>query len=288
MGAIVGAAIVSHVPPIVMSEEYRRSTNEGDDISLVPGLHRLRRECLDRVQPDTIIVIDTHWFTTFEHVVSAHDRRHGRYTSDELPRGMAGVAYDLEGDPELADLCATVAAERTDTWVHATRDPHIAIHYPTINLLPYLQGAERWLGVGICQTATGDDFLILGEVIAEAVRRSDRRVVILGSGGLSHRFWPLRELRQHEDVDPRNIVTPAARAADEQLIERLERGDHAAVIDDYDAFRAHSPEGRFGHYMILAGALGARQWRGRGVRYSNYEASAGTGQAHIWFDIEPR
>jgi 3,4-dihydroxyphenylacetate 2,3-dioxygenase len=284
MGQIVGAAIVSHVPPIVMSEEYRRSTNDGEDISLVPGLHRLRAECLDRVQADTIIVIDTHWFTTFEHVVSAHAHRSGLYTSDELPRGMSAQPYDLVGDPSLADTIATVADERDDTWVHATRDEHIAIHYPTVNLLPYLQRDERWVGVGICQTAIGDDFLILGEVIAEAVRRSGRRVVILGSGGLSHRFWPLRKLRQHEDVHPRNIVTAEARAADEQLLERMERGDHAAIIDDYDEFRRHSPEGRFGHYMIMAGALGGRNWAAPGTRFSNYEASAGTGQAHIWFD----
>jgi 3,4-dihydroxyphenylacetate 2,3-dioxygenase len=285
MGQIVGAAVVSHVPPIVMSEEYRRSTNDGNDISLVPGLHRLRAECLDRVRADTFIVIDTHWFTTFEHVVSAHAHRSGLYTSDELPRGMAAHPYDLVGDPELADLIADVAGERDDTWVHATRDEHIAIHYPTINLLPYLQRTERWVGVGICQTATGDDFLLFGEVIAEAIRRSDRRVVILGSGGLSHRFWPLRELRQHEDVDPRNIVTAAARAADEELLDRMERGDHAAIIDGYDEFRRHSPEGRFGHYLIMAGALGGRDWTAPGTRFSSYEASAGTGQAHVWFDM---
>jgi 3,4-dihydroxyphenylacetate 2,3-dioxygenase len=285
MGQIVGAAVVSHVPPIVMSEEYRRSTNDGEDISLVPGLHRLRSERLDEVHADTFIVIDTHWFTTFEHVVSAHDHRSGLYTSDELPRGMAAHPYDLIGDPELADLIAAVAEERDDTWVHATRDPHIAIHYPTVNLLPFLQCEERWVGVGVCQTATCEDFLILGEVIAEAVRRSKRRVVILGSGGLSHRFWPLQHLRQHEDVHPRNIVTAAARAADELLLERMQRGDHAAIIDGYDEFRQHSPEGRFGHYLIMVGALGGRECQLTGTMYSNYEASAGTGQAHVWFDV---
>ena len=69
MGEIVGAAIVSHVPPIVMPEPPRRELNEGRDFSLVDGLHRMKRECLDRLRPDTIVVFDTHWFTTFEHVV---------------------------------------------------------------------------------------------------------------------------------------------------------------------------------------------------------------------------
>ena len=31
-----------------------------------------------------------------------------------------------------------------------------------------------------------------------AVASLDRTVVLLASGGLSHRFWPLREIRNHE------------------------------------------------------------------------------------------
>ena len=83
------------------------------------------------------------------------------------------------------------------------------MHYPTINLLGYLQGDERWMSVGICQTGTPDDWLLFGELLAAAVAGLDRRVVLLASGGLSHRFWPLREFRQHETADPANIATPA-------------------------------------------------------------------------------
>ena len=50
MGEIVGAAVVSHVPPIVLPEGVRRELNDGEEISLVPGLHRLRSECLDRLR----------------------------------------------------------------------------------------------------------------------------------------------------------------------------------------------------------------------------------------------
>jgi 3,4-dihydroxyphenylacetate 2,3-dioxygenase len=167
MGEIVGAALVSHVPPIAMSEEFRRSIAGGEDISLVPGLHRLRAECLDRLRPDTIVVLDTHWFTTFEFVVSAHERRAGRFTSSELPRGMAGVPYDYPGDPDLADALAAAADRRDDAWVHATRDPHVEVFYPVVNLLPYLQGDERWTSISICQTAEIDDFLLVGQLLAE-------------------------------------------------------------------------------------------------------------------------
>jgi 3,4-dihydroxyphenylacetate 2,3-dioxygenase len=286
MGSIVGAALVSHVPPIVFPEAERRAMNGGADTTLVEGLRRIRSDRLDPLGADTFLVIDTHWFTTVEHVVSAHERRAGHFTSDELPRGNPAMPYDLPGDPLLARLIAAQAEGRDDTWVLATDDAHIGVHYPTIYLTPFLQAGEAWVSTGICQTAQRDDFLLYGELIANAVRASDRRVVILASGGLSHRFWPLRQFREHEAADPVHIITPEARAADERVIEQLEQGDHASVIADYAQFRRHSPEGLFGHYLTMVGALGGAQCTVPGTRYSDYESVAGTGQVHLWFDLE--
>ncbi len=288
MGEIVGAALVSHVPPIAMSEEFRRSTNYGDDISLVPGLHRLRGECLDRLRPDTIVVVDTHWITTFEFVVSAHERRAGHFTSSELPRGMVAVPYDYRGDPELADALATAADRRDDAWIHPTRDPYVEVFYPVVNLLPYLQRQERWTSISTCQTAEVDDFLRVGELLAEAVAETDRRVVVLASGALSHTFWPLRQLRDHEGIDPANITTAANRAADHRLIEMFERGDHAAVMDFVPRFRLENhPEGWFGHALVMLGAIGGARCTAPGLRYSEYESAAGTGNIHLWFERPP-
>jgi 3,4-dihydroxyphenylacetate 2,3-dioxygenase len=282
MGEIVGAALVSHVPPIVLPEAVRLELNDGKDFTIVEGLHRVRRK-IDEVSADTIIVLDSHWFTTFEFIVSAHDRRSGRFTSEELPRGNPQMPYDLAGDAELARLIAAVAAERTDTWVHASDDPYLPIRYATVYLTPYLQRDERWISASLCQTAEFDDFITFGEVIAEAVRRSDRRVVVVASGALSHKFWPLKELRRHEPADPVHVFSPEHRAADERLIGQLEAGDHAAVLDGYTAFRQFSPEGRFGHYLIMAGAQGGAAWRSKGVALSAYENAAGTGNIQMWF-----
>lgn len=284
MGEIVGAALVAHVPTIVMPEEERRALNRGPDTSLVAGLHRIRRERLDALRPDTIVVFDTHWFTTFEHCVTAHERRRGHFTSDELPRGMAAVPYDVPGDPELARAVADVGARTDGTWVHASDDPYLPIHYPTVNLLGFLQGGERWISVGVCQTAQVEDFLLLGGVLAEAVRLLDRRVVLLASGGMSHRFWPLRQLRDHEPCDPAHVITPEARAADERVLARFEAGDHRGVIDAMGEYRAVSPEGGFGHYLMMVGALGGRECRAQGVRCSDYESAVGTGQVHVFFE----
>ena len=156
MGSIVGAALVSHVPPLVMPESERRALNGGEDTSLFAGLHALRAERLAPAAADPVVVVDTHWFTTIEHVISAHERRKGLFTSDELPRGMCAMPYDMPGDPELARAFVAAATGRHDAWVTAIDDPHLPVHYPTINLLGFLQGEERWVSMGVCQTAEPD------------------------------------------------------------------------------------------------------------------------------------
>lgn len=286
MGEIVGVALVSHVPPLVMPEEDRRAMNGGEDTTLFDGLHQLRAEKLAPANADTVVVIDTHWYTTIEHIVASHDHREGIYTSEELPRGMNQMRYKMKGDRVLAEAWEAASTDRDDTWVTAIDDPYLPVHYPTLNLLPFLQGEEAWVSASICQTADAQDFLLFGELLSEAVAATDRRVVVLGSGGLSHRFWPLREFRDHEAADPDlHIRTPEAAAADRNVIQKMKDGDHAGIIDFYPEFRQHSPEGRFGHYLTMIGALGGRDCKLKGTQFGEYEAVAGTGQAHIWFDV---
>jgi 3,4-dihydroxyphenylacetate 2,3-dioxygenase len=284
MGEIVGAGLVAHVPTIVLPEETRRELNEGKEISLVPGLERLRREVLDVLAPDTVVVFDTHWFTTVEFVVAAHDRRRGHYTSEELPRGMAAVPYDFPGDPELAKAFAAEADEVDECWVTPIDDPYLPVHYPTINLLPFLQGDERWVSVSVCQTAEPRDYLAVGACLGRAVEKLDRRVVLLASGAMSHTFWSLRELRKHEASDPVHLFTEEAAAADRRILDAWERGDHAAVVDGMPDYAAFKPEGRFGHYLMMVGAVGGRDCRAVGRPFSDYENSIGTAQIHVWFD----
>ncbi len=283
MGEIVGVGLVSHAPTIMFDEPQRRELNEGKEISLVPGLKRLRSEVLDRLQPDSIIILDTHWFTTVEHVVSARERYEGKMTSSELPRGMKQVPYDYLGDPELARLIEKHGNE-LGTPTHAEDDPYLPVYYATVNLVTYLHKGEKVVSVSIVQTGEDDDFLTLGKAIGDAVAASDRRVVVLASGGMSHTFHRLKELEKHEASDPSHIVTPEARAADEERIAWMEAGDHARVIDEMDAYHAHAPEGGFGHYLAMVAAVGGRECTAPGQRFSDYENATGTGQVHVWFD----
>ena len=68
MGEVVGAGLLAHVPTIMLPRQDRLDLNEGQEISLVPGLERLRAEVFEVLDYDTVVVFDSHWFTTVEFV----------------------------------------------------------------------------------------------------------------------------------------------------------------------------------------------------------------------------
>ncbi|MBO2462036.1 catechol 1,2-dioxygenase [Actinomadura violacea] len=292
MGEVAGAGLLAHVPTIVLPEVTRRELNNGEDTTLVSGLRRLRADVFERDDYDTVVVLDSHWATTVEFVTTAQERRAGLYTSEELPRGMCRMPYDFPGDPELARAVARYA-DKHGTYITPIDDPYLPIFYATVNLWthlgvrddPYLGlPGKRWMSIGVCQTADTEDFLRLGRALGDAIAGLDRRVLLIASGALSHTFWPLRAIRDHEAAGPEHIFTPEARAADEQRIAWLRDGDHARVLDTMPEFLAFRPEARFGHYLMMIGALGEHACRAPGRLYSRYENSVGTGQVHIWFD----
>jgi 3,4-dihydroxyphenylacetate 2,3-dioxygenase len=285
MGEVVGAGLLAHVPTIMLPEQERRDLNHGEDTSLVPGLERLRAEVFEVLDYDTVVVLDSHWATTVEYVVSAQGRRAGLFTSEELPRGMCRVPYDYPGDPELA---RTMAARADDqgTWITAIDDPCLPVMYATINLWHYLGRGlpnKRWVSVSTCQTGDTEDHLRAGRALGDAIAATDRKVVLIASGALSHTFWPLRQLRDHEAAGVEHIFTPEAYQADRERIGWLGNGDHARVLDTMPEFLRFRPEARFAHYLMMAGALGEGRCTAPSEAYSSYENSVGTGQMHLWF-----
>ncbi|MGA8852177.1 MAG: 3,4-dihydroxyphenylacetate 2,3-dioxygenase [Aeromicrobium sp.] len=286
MGEIVGAGLLAHVPTIVLPEALRKELNGGVDSTLVSGLHDLRREVFETLDYDTVVVLDSHWATTVEFVVTAQERRAGIFTSEELPRGMAGRPYDFAGDPELAHAIAAEGAGQ-GTWITAIEDDHLPIFYATTNLWEFLgQGLpdKRWISIGVCQTADTEDNLRLGRALARGIAATDRKVLLIASGALSHTFWPLRQIREHEAADPSHIFTPEAYAADLERLEWFAAGDHARVLDTMGEFYRFRPEARFGHYLMMIGALGEQDCTAPGRQFSEYENSVGTAQVHVWFD----
>jgi 3,4-dihydroxyphenylacetate 2,3-dioxygenase len=283
MGQIVGAGLLSHAPVIMFDESFRIEANGGRDFTLATGLNRLRREVFEQIDHDTVVVIDSHWTTTTEFIVTAQETRTGVFTSSEMPTVLSKIPYDFRGDPALAYAIAQ-EAKSEGAWVVAVDDPYLPIQYATLNLGSYLARPGRaWISISVCQTAKSEDFLQIGRAILSAIEKTDRRVMLIASGGLSHVFHPLSQIRNHMSGDPKNIVTEEARTADKNRIQWLMEGQHSRVIQTLPEFLKFEPEARFGHYLMLAGALGGEACTIPAERWSEYESGIGTGQIHLWF-----
>ena len=143
---------------------------------------------------------------------------------------------------------------------------------------------KRWISISVCQTADTEDNLRLGRALGDAIEASDRRVLLIASGAMSHTFWPLRELRAHEAAGVEHIFTPEAAAADRERLDWLADGDHARLLATMAEYYRFRPEARFGHYLMMIGALGEAACTAPSRQYGDYENSVGTGQVHLWFD----
>lgn len=283
-GKIVGAAIVSHHPGLFQAEEFRIQAGDGRDSDLVAGFKRVR----DRIEAsgaDTIVLFDTHWFTTGCHLVDAGAHYEGTYISDEMPWYLHGQQYGYDGDPELARLCAIVAEER-QVIARTIDEPTMARHYGTINIVNAMIRGQRVMSVGSCQTAATENYLEMGEVVGEAIKRSDRQVVLLASGALSHKFRNINTVPPNPRIyHPDNVSSDFNRESDYRVIELLQQGKHQQILENFDSEYRRLPWEAWGaHYLQMVGAMGGANCTAKGLALSEYENAHGTGNIHMWFD----
>ena len=90
--------------------------------------------------------------------------------------------------------------------------------------------------------------------------------------------------KEMEAAGIEHIFTPDAVAADFERLGWFAEGDHAKVLETMPEFYRFKPEARFGHYLMMIGALGEGDCRATSRQYSEYENSVGTAQVHLWFD----
>ena len=285
MGEIVGAAIVSHHPGLFQTDAFRVKMGAGADSDLIAGYGRVRQR-IDAIEPDVLVIFDSHWFTTGYHLVDGGERYSGTYVSDEMPWYLRGRPYDYPGAPQLAAACQAVADERGVLAMNIA-DPDLPRHYATLNVVEKLRREEAIMTVGNCQTAKTAHFLDMGGVVGEAIRRTDCRAVLLASGALSHKFNDLDWVQANPRIyHPDNVSDPANVASDLHAVELFEQGRHDLILDRFAEYRAIPWEGLGGHYLQMVAALGGRDCRARGERLSDYENARGTGNIHVWFNVE--
>lgn len=143
------------------------------------------------------------------------------------------------------------------------------------------------MSVGSCQTAATEDFLEMGAVIGEAIKRSGRKAMLLASGALSHKFRNINAVPSHPRIyHPDNVSSDFNRESDYRAIALLEQGKHEEILNRFDQEYRRVPWEAWGaHYLQMIGALGGYDCTAKGIALSEYENAHGTGNIHIWFDV---
>jgi 3,4-dihydroxyphenylacetate 2,3-dioxygenase len=286
MGQIVGAAIVSHHPGLMQCEEFRVLQGAGADSDLIPGYARVRQKIL-AAKPDVVMIFDTHWFTTGYHLIDGGAHYQGTYLSEEMPWYLYGVPYNYHGHPELALAIEDVAREMK-IQTKAVCNPALPRHYPSINVIKQLRlEGTPIVSVSSCQNCQPKHFLESGEVIGEAIRRSNLRVVLLASGALSHKFNEIDWRPTHPRIfHESNVSRPENVVSDKQAIELMKAGRHQEILEHWDRDYRKLPWEAFGaHYLQMIGAMGGARCQAKGTPLSDYENARGTGNIHVWFDL---
>jgi len=231
-------------------------------------MHGLGAE-IERLRPDALVQVSTHWVTTFHHYVLGHKRHRGVLTASEAPDIIAGVPYDFPGDPELAGAIVAKGKERGIPAIFSAAE-HFVLDYGTVNPVRYI--APRYdipvVPVSTCLLADLEECTRWGAAIAEAIEESSKRVVFIASGALSHVLvrgpekWPTEELQR----------------LDYKFIELATQG-RAQELQSFLPLFAREVEAEMGgrHLATLVGATGG-SFRGR---LHAYGPSSGSGQVAL-------
>ncbi len=219
----------------------------------------------ERFRPEGILVASPHWSAPGRFRIQAAPVPRQIYDFSGFPRELYSVRYAPPGDPPLARLLEE-AGTREGVPVETTQDWGLdhGAWAPLIRLWP--EGDLPTLPLSISDRSP-EDHVKWGAVVGEALRHEPRRLVMVGTGSLTHSF---------SRMDP----TPGARWTQGESIEReivdLALRGQTKELTHFDRAKWETvePEGNLGPLFMVLGAL-RENWEGRLVSTSQVYGAFG-------------
>ncbi len=241
---------------------------DGEANPSVEALRAIGREIRAELRPDAVIVASPHWMPKSGFFVD-ESPRHESFNDYPLRPAAFGrrfFSYEAAGDPALARalIAAGQAAglpvrAKVYGFDHGAFCPLRVMDLGAIPTVPIsisrrsFEETRRW-----------------GAAIRLAVEASDRRVVVVSPGNLTHRL----DLRGE---DERESFFPPGKEFDRVMIELITAG-RSLEIDriDPDLLRQAAPEAGNRPFYLIAGVTGdapGRLLRYHGMKYSVGDAT---------------
>ena len=283
MGEIVLAAKITHVPTMLLSEQPGELY--GCRQQAIEGHHEIGRRARE-AGADTVVILDTHWLVNAGYHINANNHFKGKFTSHEFPHFIQNLEYEFDGNPELGDAIAAKAMEK-DVFTLSHQVETLDLEYGTIVPLRYITPESDLKVVSIagwCTVHSLESSRKLGEAIAEAIKESDSKVMLLASGSLSHKIWANDDYKANNGTF--TISSEFNRQMDLRVLELWEKGEIATFLKMLPEYAQYcSGEGGMHDTAMLFGALGWDQYEGKGELIGEYFPSSGTGQVNVVFEV---
>lgn len=241
---------------------------------MVDGMNQCGED-MANFRPDAIVVLSTHWFTTFNIYADGTPGHSGVYTAAEAPETINRLTYSLKGDPDLAELIVE-GGKKVGLPCYNINEGSLEVDYGTLVPVSYFDPKSRIpvIPMSVCMNSSIGQYIELGRSLARTFKSSGKRVAFVVSGSLSHWHtrnpadWPKQE---YQDMD-RELLEYLDKLEWDRLAERLGPISEATRMEGYGY-----------HIAALVGLLQEVESDNLVSKLYIYGPSSGTGNAIMSF-----
>lgn len=258
MGEILKAYIVPHPPIIIPEIGNGRETDASDTMRAYDLVGRQIKE----LAPQVIIITTPHGtaYQDYIHILPGK-KLSGSFKSFGAPE----LKYQFDADTQLTDKIIEIARARgIDTGTSGATEKELD-HGA---LVPLYHIAKYYTDFSLIRISIAglplEQLYIFGSCIQKAVEQSDKNVVIIGSGDLSHR---LKEDGPYGFAEEGPVF-------DQYLVQTIKAGDFKKLLETDEDLCERAGQCGLRSFAILAGALNAYSVR---TTVLSYEGPFGVG-----------
>ncbi len=252
-------ALIAPHPPTMLEDEM-----DGKNTAVIQSLKNLGTK-LRADGVEAVLAASTHWLTDGFYI----DNSSLHKTVYDYYGFRTSLSYDVPGLPALAESLKKAGDE---DFIYPEFANHGADHAVTIPL--HFMFPEADIPVVVLSTGGNSmEAFRWGRIIRKCVIESNKNVLFLASGALSH---DLLSFTQHS-VDPAHLLF------DKSVLNLLSNGHGLDLMNiDPALLRAAKPEGMLRDLYMLLGFVGS-ETNGEVLAY---ESLPGVGCGVVWFENE--
>jgi len=266
-GGIIRSIITTHSPRIGIEAKAPDFTR-----GLIQGI-RLLGEDVRAAKPDAVVLMSTHWVTTFPWYATCQAVHEGVCVADEAPDLIPGIPYKWRGDPVLGRaIVDEIAALGVMAGYNDTE--HYSLDYGTVVPMQYMDPdmTLALVSLGTCILAPLDECLQVGAAIRRVAEKTGRRIAVVGSTSFAHKIE-----RGQEKWPPKEFME-----LDRRYIELLTSGrikEAKQWFPDWGKQVLTEVGGRV--HAVVLGTLDEANERYTGLQYGPYGQSSASGNASV-------